>query len=140
MRFFPVHKSCIIIIAILFLTFCGCSGNSQLKGKVTFNDGEPVPCGTVVFSTETFEARGEIKPDGSYTVSSRGKNDGLPKGVYSVSLTGVVKFERNAPMAFPVSLCDEKYSAPETSGLQCTVPAPGNRFDIILDPHPGNYP
>ena len=159
-RFDNFCKMFVIVIPILLLAFCGCGKNSQLKGKVTFTDGQPAPRGMVIFSTSTppFQARGEIKPDGTYTVSSVGKNDGLPKGEYSVSVTGVVKFgtDAKAPtvstgsmtpgsntrvaMAAPVTLCDDKYSLPETSGLKCTVPAPGNRFDIKLEPHPKNYP
>ena len=141
MSFFPIDRR-FVFIAALLLTLCGCGENSRLKGKVTFQDGKPVPCGTVYFTSGSYQARGEIQPDGTYTVSSLGKNDGLPKGEYQVSLTGVVKFETrgNVPMPIPLNLCDEKYSSPETSGLACSVPAPGHRFDIVLDPHPRNYP
>ncbi|MCL2623192.1 MAG: hypothetical protein FWD31_05930 [Planctomycetaceae bacterium] len=139
---FTVRRTYVITIALFMLAFYGCGENSRLKGKVTFSDGQPVTAGTVNFSTPTYQARGEIKPDGTYTVSSLGKNDGLPRGEYAVSLTGVMKFKTNANSAMPVPviLCDEKYSLPETSELKCTVPAPGNRFDIVLDPHPTNYP
>lgn len=142
MNFVMARKTYVIMIALLLFTFFGCSENKQLKGKVTFTDGEPAPCGMVYFSTPSFQARGEIKQDGTYTVSSLGKNDGLPKGEYSVSLTGVVKFDKkgNVPMPIPLNLCDEKYSSPETSGLTCIIPAPGNKFDIVLEPHAKNYP
>ena len=143
MNISAIKFSHFVLILLALNMLSGCNGNSRLSGKVTFSDGEPVKQGMVIFTTDTFQARGEIQKDGSYTVSSRGKNDGIPQGNYRVSLTGVVKIDtqngRN-PMPFPVTICDEKYLKPETSGLTCTIPAAGNRFDIVLDPHPKNYP
>ena len=129
-------------MVLLFLLICsGCGNQYRLKGKVTFADGNPVTQGMVIFSNNAFQARGEIQSDGKYTVSSSGKNDGLPKGEYKVTVSGVTKTlgaGRN-PMPFPVAICDEKYLNVETTDLFCTVPVPGGTFDIVLDPHPTNY-
>lgn len=144
-----------LIMTSAALLFSGCSNNEQLGGTVTFADGKTVPTGTVIFSTTKFQARGEIESDGTYRLSSLNPNDGLPPGEYKVCVTGVLKRTGGAnnlafnvkrrpigkkSMAPFVSLCAEKYGNPETSGLSCTVPAPDDTFDIVLEPHPKNYP
>jgi len=123
---------------LICLVAIGCGKNYRLTGKVTFDDGEPATNGTVILQTGNFVARGEIKPDGSYIVSSEGTNDGLPSGEYKVSVQGI--FRAPPPAApgqmmppLPVLVCDPKYTDPETSGLTCKVPAPGNKFDIVLE-------
>ena len=127
--------------ALLLTVVVGCGDNHRLSGKVTFKDGQPAPCGMVLFTTPTFQAKGEIKSDGSFVVGSQSSTDGLPKGEYKVSVSGITKPVKGmGGMASYIPLCDEKYQSETTSGLTCTVPAPGNRFDLVLDPHPKNYP
>ena len=128
-----------ILLCLLFcLIAVGCNGNKRLSGKVTFPDGKPAPGGTVYFRKDNFTARGEIKSDGSYKVSSEKSNDGIPPGEYMVYVTGVTEAGTPVPgkMVLPVQLCDPKYGDPERSGLTCKVPAPGSRFDITLERNP----
>ena len=82
--FFPL-----ICVIILFSITIGCSQKQSLHGTITFSDdGSPVPTGAIFFTTPTFEAMGAIKKDGTYTVSSTGNNDGIPKGqTYAVTIT-----------------------------------------------------
>ena len=129
-----------VSFALLFLFFSGCGNNKQVTGKVTFSDGKPVLTGTVIFVSGNFQARGEIE-EGSYRLSSLSQNDGLPPGEYKVYVTGVLKpSDGKSGMGSFVSLCDDKYGNESTSGLACKVPVPGNTYDIVLDPHPKNYP
>jgi len=127
---------------VLFcLLFCfvaaGCSGNKKLSGKVMFDDGTPAPNGTVTFLSKNnnFMSRGEIQSDGSYKLSSAKTNDGIPPGEYKVYVSGISEMPEGPPsaMLLPILLCDPKYSDPETSGITCTIPAPGNRFDITIE-------
>ena len=129
------------IVSLSLLACFGCGNQHRLTGKVTFADGQPVTKGMVIFSDGAFQARGEIQPDGTYTVSSTGKNDGLPKGEYVVTVSGVTKTVSGGrnPMPFPVTICDDKYLDVNTTDLRCTVPAPKNTFDLVLEPHPVNY-
>jgi len=129
------------IVSLSLFACLGCGDQHRLKGKVTFADGQPVTKGTVIFSNASFQARGEIQSDGSYTVSSTGKNDGLPKGEYQVTVSGVTKTVSggNNPMPFPVTLCHDRYANVDTTDISCTVPVSRNTFDIVLDPHPTNY-
>lgn len=133
-------KKTIVRILALFLvivTFGGCSGNKPLSGKVTFDDEQPVPCGSVVFvkTGEPFQAQGAIKPDGSYTVGTLKKDDGLPPGDYTVYVTGVMEESGNMAGGTPQyrSLVDKKYESAKTSELKVSIPAQSHRFDIKLE-------
>ena len=119
---------------LLCLIAAGCGGNKKLTGKVTFTDGSPAPNGTVVFLKDNFMSRGEIQSDGTYRISSEGVNDGIPPGEYRVYVSGVSEMPEGPPsaMMLPVLLGDPKYTDPETSGLTCKIPAPGNRFDFSI--------
>lgn len=132
-----INKHCAVLFCLVAIILTGCdSGKKQISGKVTFSDGKPVTSGKIIFSTETFQANGTINPDGSYQMGSIGEKDGVPPGEYKVSVTGVGRLVGMTML----SLCDEKYMNPQTSGLTVTVPAPGNKYDIELDTHPKNYP
>ena len=125
------------LLLLAGLVSAGCNKNHRLTGKVTFTDGNPVTSGMVIFSTATFQAKGTIQSDGSYTAGSEKINDGIPKGTYQVHVTGV---EKPTGPSSTVPLCEEKYFSAANSGLTCTVPAPGNKYDLVLEPHPRNYP
>ena len=134
-------KICVCLLLLIGFSLAGCSDHCRLTGKVTFSDGKPVTFGMVLFTTGTFQAKGEIRSDGSYTVGSEKTNNGIPKGTYQVFVTGVTKqVPGMGGMSSYVPLCDVKYENAATSGLTCTVPAPGNKHDIVLEPHPVNYP
>ena len=127
-----------MLVGIVFVF--GCS-KQQLTGTVTFSDdGSPVPAGAVYFTTPTFEAMGEIKKDGTYTVSSTGKNDGIPKGKnYVVTIVGVDEVElRHATDGRIIGerrtpLIDPKYTRKDTSDLTYTSDGKTKRFDIQVD-------
>jgi len=130
------NKHSAILLCFVAILMVGCdSGKKQIFGKVTFSDGKPVTMGKVVFSTPTFQSSGTIEENGSYRMGSIGEKDGVPPGEYMVFVTGVGRMEGMTLLA----LCEEKYLNPQTSGLSITVPVPGNKFDIVLEPHPINY-
>lgn len=131
-------KKTAIILILCLCCLPGCGNNKRLGGKITFSDGKPVPYGTVLFSTPSMVARGDII-DGTYTMGTLKARDGLPPGDYQVSVTGITRADPKNPMLF-LNLCEDKYTNPNNSGLKCTVPAPGNKYDIVLEPHPKNYP
>ena len=58
-----------------------------VKGKILLNDGKPAESGVVVFNPVTqpgLQARGEIGPDGGFTLTSRTDGDGAIAGEYNV--------------------------------------------------------
>ncbi|MDR0608957.1 MAG: carboxypeptidase-like regulatory domain-containing protein [Planctomycetaceae bacterium] len=116
---------CFALTAILLL-FSGCgNGKYGLSGKVTLTDGTPLSGGEVYFQKDAYEARGTLKPDGTYVVGSISEKDGLPKGKYNVY---VYIFGQQ-------KLIDKKYSSPNTSGITVEVPVPGGKFDFQVEPY-----
>jgi hypothetical protein len=68
------------------LTGCGGEGLYPVSGKVVYKDGKPVTAGFVIFEpvSQKISARGEIRTDGSFQVSTRRENDGALEGEYKV--------------------------------------------------------
>lgn len=125
-----------LLCLLICLVAVGCSGNKRLNGKVTFSDdGSPALNGMVIFQKDNFISRGEIQPDGSYSLSSEKANDGIPPGEYKVYVSGISEMPPQIPgvLVLPIPLVDSKFENPDTSGLTCTIPAPGSRFDFKVD-------
>jgi len=123
-----------------FMTMVGCGGKQQLTGTVTFSDDNtPLDRGAVYFSTPTFEAMGVIKSDGTYTVSSTGDRDGIPKGqTFAVTIVGVddvqtFRASDGTTDSTRTSLIDPKYGRAETSGLTFTSDGRTRTFNIQVD-------
>jgi hypothetical protein len=142
-----IYRTFLTVCVLLSLALAGCGKNSALQGRVTFEDGTPLTVGTVVFSSADGLARGQIQPDGTYRVGTLKAHDGILPGTYRVFIigaegpggppqnTGERDSEGNpihAPIAL-VPLIDVRYMTAESTPLTCTVPAPGNRFDIIVE-------
>jgi hypothetical protein len=124
LKFQPIF----LFLSLLFLS--GCSENVPLGGKVTYSDdGSPVTVGTVYFGTETFEARGDLRADGTYDLGSLYEKDGLPSGKYQVSVRNA--FSGSGPDAVP--LIDEKYVSGTTSGITFDVTTKTRRFDFVVE-------
>jgi hypothetical protein len=107
-----------------FLVVCvlGCSGDGfPVSGKVTFQDGAPVPRGQVTFISNTFSAGGTIAADGSYSVTVVASGD---------SPSSLVHVENVKPIK---PLVDKKFNSPDTSGLVCEVKGK-TTFPITVTP------
>ena len=126
--------------ALLVLVLAvGCDGNVQLKGKVVFSDDKsPVPVGTVCFQTDTFLARGNLKPDGTFVVGSLKQGDGLPPGTYHVFIT-----DANKTLGYDVygqaimePLIDTKYDHASSSGLTLEVDRSTRYIEFEVDRAP----
>ena len=133
-------KQCgLLLCLVVFIFAAGCSDKVRLGGTVTFSDdGAPVTKGCVVFVTATFQSRGLIASDGTYTLSSTGNKDGIPPGEYRIFLTGIedtIQIDRpdGSYDTRSVFLISEKYASPETSGLTCVVDGKTKRHDIQVD-------
>ncbi len=122
----------------------GCSGKVPLGGKVTFSDdGSPVTKGAVCFMSDTVLAQGGIKPDGTFQLGTDKATDGLPLGIYKVSIVGTEEVSYVEIPAVGTSppgrreihkdLIDKKFSDPETSGLTFTVDGKQRVFNIEVD-------
>jgi hypothetical protein len=119
-----------VFLFLSMLLIFGCSGNVKVGGKVTFlDDGSPLTAGTVYFGTETFEARGDLRSDGTYDLGSLYEKDGLPKGKYQVSVRNA--FLGSGEEAIP--LIDEKYASGTTSGITFDVTSKTRKFDFTVE-------
>jgi hypothetical protein len=81
---------------VLLGLFTGCGPASgtlapliQVKGKVTYK-GQPVTQGMIRFEPDGYGrmATGKIESDGSFTLSTLGKDDGVVAGTHKVFITG----------------------------------------------------
>jgi hypothetical protein len=129
MKKITIGKQILLFFTIFF--FAGCNqGKVQLGGKVTFDDGTPLTVGAVIFSTETYSAKGNIDANGKYVMGSISTNDGLPSGKYKVYIEGATEEVSGKSGESSRSLIDVKYNNYNTTPLSCEVPVAGNTFDI----------
>src|SRR4051794_7456446 len=98
--------------AALLLAICtaGCGRQmAQVTGTVTLDDGTPVSKGLVVFEGtvdgKPVMARGEVKADGHYQLSTTKPGDGIPPGKYRVLInpldsSDIPDEQKNIPFDF----------------------------------------
>lgn len=126
------------LLALLILAVLGCGGGQKthpVTGKVTFPDGTPLTKGEVVFEGAEYEARGQIKEDGTYELGSYEVDDGAPPGSYRVYLDGAAAghsddFEEGEDE--PKPLVHPRFLSAETSKLECEVDGE-TTFDIAVE-------
>ena len=125
-----------ILFALSLLVLAGCGDKVALRGKAVFSDdGSPVPVGTVGFETDTYHARGDLKPDGTFVVGSLKTNDGLPPGSYRVYISGAQKSigtDANGEEIYE-SLIDEKFTNSRTSGITIDIKTSTKNFEVVVD-------
>jgi hypothetical protein len=132
------------------LFFIGCNNQQQLGGKVSFSDGSPLTSGMIIFSNDSFLARANINPDGTYDVGSFSDKDGLPPGKYKVYIVNAVHvtgkrkvtLQANPDVKTPVKseaeedilspLIAAQYTSRETTPLEIEVPGE-NVFNITVE-------
>lgn len=127
----------------LFLAGCGGGGDrptAVVEGKITVN-GKPVPNGTVMFvPVETgAPATGEIRPDGTYRMTTYSDGDGAVVGKHQVSITALADMQNRLPedrTPLPPPIIPHKYLHRGTSGLTADVKAGEVNtidFDLVDD-------
>jgi hypothetical protein len=129
---------------MIFVTGCGDAGGSKLLpvvGKVAV-DGKPLTTGTgkvsfrpVKGSSATQQPAADIEEDGTYRLSTNGK-EGAPPGRYQVFVVDVEPRDPKDPFPYGPrkSHVNSKYSDPKKSDLYIEVvpsPAPG-AYDLKL--------
>jgi hypothetical protein len=123
-----------VLLPVGLMSGCG-NRMSTVHGTVTLDDGTPLTKGLVVFEGQVdgkpVMARGEIKTDGSYKLSTGKPGDGALPGKYRVlinpmDLSDLPDEQKNIPF-------DYKYMRYETSGLEFEVKPGANDFPIKLD-------
>jgi len=128
----------LLALTAMLVVTCGCGGgskNNPVTGKVT-SGGTPLKNGGVRFVPDGAtklpgEPAGEIKEDGTYTLTYQGK-PGAPAGTYKVVVNSSEPSNPKDPYSVPKSSINSKYNTAESTTLSVTVPS-GN-YDLKLDP------
>src|SRR5947209_18505689 len=126
----------LLLLFLASFVSTGCNKQQRLApvhGTVYFRK-EPLRGGTIVFAPDADKggrgpmARAEIKPDGTYTLST-GPDGGCVPGWHRVSIRGTDRATQGTPLALPPRFCD-----PELSGLSREVkPGEDNAIDFNLN-------
>ena len=130
-----------LLVALLLaasLPGCGTGGlpTAPVRGKVTFM-GKPLTAGTILYMPEGDKpsATSEIKPDGTYVLTTYTANDGAVLGKHTILITAIEDQSDRLPedrSPTPGLLIPERYNNFGTSGLTADVKAGDNVFDFEL--------
>jgi hypothetical protein len=110
---------------------CGSSrGLKQLTGRVSLADGSPLVGARLIFrSNESGNFSATTDKNGNYSAGSTSGTKGIAPGTYVVTVLEYRDPDHPKPMKI-----NAKYTQVKASGIQVTVPAERNTFDITLDP------
>ncbi len=132
----PLSRGVLWVGGLALLLAAGCGPRfGNVSGTVTYK-GQPLAGGTITFYDAANHATsGEIKPDGTYTVSrvalGRARiTVAVPMNIQFVGLDKGVK--KDAGAAKPPTL-PGKYADPDKSGLVCDVSSTDHKHDVTLD-------
>lgn len=136
-----IHRNTLFILSLLILSplaGCGSGGlpTAPVRGKITFQ-GKPVPNGSVVTMPEGDmpSATGEIKPDGTYELTTYTAGDGAVLGKHTLMIMAVEDMSDKLPeerSPTPGLIVPSKYTSFATSGLTIEVKQGENKFDFEL--------
>lgn len=140
-RFRP--SPAILLVGILFWTGCGgAPATHVVKGRVVYSDGTPVEFGDIetLAGEPRVNARGKIKKDGSFTLTTFQENDGAVAGEHKV----IIMQTATSPLAALGKLppiehahghdMDAKYRSYDSSGLSFQVEAGvENEVTLVID-------
>lgn len=101
-------------------------------------DGKPLTLGVVIATAENGrDARGDIAPDGSFSLETRPWGQGALVGVHRVSVKAYKLNDPSNPESMGVSLVPAKYTNAYNSGISIEVTEDGeNDFRIELSSKP----
>ena len=142
------HKYFIpLSLVLLSMMLFGCNGRSQVSGKITFENGEPLICGNVKARTDDgIEVKGIIKQDGSFTLYEFKAGDGIPSGKqYKVWIANAIKLIPSTQTfrvgsiietGPPTEMClvHKDFTNADTASLVLNVPKGAHEisYDIIV--------
>ena len=131
------YRLCLIFACLATTVLFGCSGSEPQRvavaGRVQL-DGEPLSLGTIrLVPGGGRPVSGEIKSDGTFTLSSvsqQGTVPGVLPGLYRVAVSSSeIKDEE----AGPIWHAPAKYADHRTSGIEVIIDEPTNSLGIDLE-------
>ncbi len=133
--------ACVLAAACCLLS-TGCSDQQKtypVRGIVRFPDGKLLQEGTIEFSTgsdgKALTARGQIAPDGSYTLGTFTLDDGAVEGVHRAVVISDYEIGNGVerPDMVERSRLHPKHRDFRTSGLEYTVKPTANEILIEVE-------
>lgn len=133
-----------LVLGLGMLAGCESSGPTtiEVRGTVTFQ-GRPLEGGSITFQPINVSdggpmrpAVGDIEADGTYTLTTFKKGDGVPPGEYAVAITSLIgappasEWEEAPPKR--ESRIPLKFNQADTSGLTASVPE-NSRGTLTID-------
>lgn len=119
---------------VVLATGCG-SGRCQVAGRVTYEDGTPVPGGTVIAEAtidgKVVGVQANIESDGAFRLGTDRPGDGALPGNYRVLLMPVALSDFDLAAGKKATI-EGKYSKFETSGITVEVKPGGNELNITV--------
>jgi hypothetical protein len=127
-------RSAAALLVVLAVAGCG-PRLAPVHGKAMLANGRPAAGSQVVFEGEVdgkpVTARGDVRDDGSFEMSTYAPGDGVPPGKYRVQVNPPPMVSAEAPVALPFS---SKYVNFQTSGLTFEVkPGQSNELNLKLE-------
>lgn len=128
----------LVCCAALLFTL-GCKQSEDLhpvRGKIVFEDGSPVMFGDIEFQStlEPINARGKIERDGSFVISTRGRNDGALEGPHKVVIVQAITNHFNLNVTHDHGhIIAPKYARYETTDLKVDVKPEENVLNIVVE-------
>jgi hypothetical protein len=124
------------LVASAALAAAGCgTGRSPVHGRVTYDDGAPVPAGTVIGEAtvggKAVSVQGTIGPDGRFSWGADRPGDGALPGTYRVVVMPVPPGDAERAAGKRPAV-DGKYTRFETSGITFEVKPGSNDFPITV--------
>ena len=112
---------CLAVVLLAAAPGCRRSGLVQVRGRVTYADGSPLPLGRVLIDAggKSTGAWGRIKSDGRFTIGTLQENDGIAPGTYRVAIVDALILKPDGSTKMIVA---KQFSDFATSGLEFKVP------------------
>ncbi|UUO09104.1 hypothetical protein M4951_12505 [Blastopirellula sp. J2-11] len=117
---------CAAVFVLPLVVGCWSNYENTVTATVTYEDGAPVPTGTVSFTKNNFETFGKIE-NGRVNIGNM--DGGVPDGTYKIAVRAFVqKSETDFTLE---SIVARKFEDPETSGI--VIEVQGNKsIEIVV--------
>jgi hypothetical protein len=132
----PRFSPRLLLPAFLLLFIVGCGGRYPVKGRVVYEDGEPVPAGTVIgeatVNGKPVGVQGNINPDGTFEWGTDKAGDGAVPGHYRILIMPVALGDSELAEGKRPAV-GSKYSKYDTSGITFDVTTGKNELNIKVE-------
>src|SRR5262245_2119784 len=130
------RRRCLGLVAAFLVAGCAANGPQPVEGTVAWEDGAPateLAAAQVVFDlpAQKTSARGSVRPDGTFRLTTFRPDDGALVGDYKVMVLEVARktMPNDSTRLMPGAL-DSRYADPSTTDLTASVKPGVNRITL----------